>query len=74
MSKAPKALWEVGQELVPQGTGADFCNPEFFKTVVENIALLDGELRELSLDISGLFGIYTVLTDSDPFVPQHIQS
>ena len=49
------ALWEVGQELTVQGTGEEIYKPEFFETVQKAIELLDKDLRELSLDISGLY-------------------
>ena len=47
-------LWRPGDDVKPGGTGAEIYRPDVLKTIAEHIDKLDGELRELSLDISGM--------------------
>ena len=51
----PAEVWRVGQPADGvQGNGDEIFKPEYFQTIEESIASLDGSLRDLSLDISGL--------------------
>ena len=47
-------LWRPGDKIDVHGTGAEIHNPALFETVENSIEALDKDLRELSLDISGL--------------------
>ena len=47
-------LWRPGDKIDVHGNGAEIHDPALFETVESSIEALDKDLRELSLDISGL--------------------
>jgi hypothetical protein len=47
-------LWRPGDDVKPGGNGEKVYQPDVLKTIVEHIDKLDKDLRELSLDISGM--------------------
>ena len=48
-------LWHPGDKVEPHKPGREVFSSEAWKSITESIDRLDKELRELSLDISGMF-------------------
>ena len=54
MPQQPAKLWKLNDQVDVHGSGADLHDPKVFETIETSVEALNGDLRALSLDISGL--------------------